>query len=253
MILHKIPKHILITKYRYGGDVSYNSNIDFNKIKTDLAIISPNLNRINVALAKEGYSNLQRAAILASIIGESGGDPLAKNGSAGSGLVQWEPRRYRFKSSDPEWEFNNQLSHLIRTLANDGGNDWTDGGEGTGYRSWKNAKDDFINGTTLDTIIRGLSMGYVRPKDKWGDYRKRLNIANQIYSLLEENDANNINSANAGNFIVVDNQVRRKNTDGTATQLTAGANAYYWTQPDGQQVPISYNDVNNRNVVVKRK
>ena len=253
MILHNIPKHILITKYRYGGDVSYNSNIDFNKIKTDLAIISPNLNRINVALAKEGYSNLQRAAILASIIGESGGDPLAKNGSAGSGLVQWEPNRYRFKSSDPEWEFNNQLSHLIRTLANDGGNDWTDGGEGTGYRSWKNAKDDFINGTTLDTIIRGLSMGYVRPKDKWGDYRKRLNIANQIYSLLEENDTNNINSANAGNFIVVDNQVRRKNTDGTATQLTAGTNAYYWTQPDGQQVQISYNDVNNRNVVVKRK
>ena len=253
MILHNIPKHILITKYRYGGDVSYNSNIDFNKIKTDLAIISPNLNRINVALAKEGYSNLQRAAILASIIGESGGNPLAKNGSAGSGLVQWEPRRYRFKSSDPEWEFNNQLSHLIRTLANDGGNDWTDGGEGTGYRSWKNAKDDFINGTTLDTIIRGLSMGYVRPKDKWGDYRKRLNIANQIYSLLEENDTNNINSANAGNFLVVDNQVRRKNTDGTATQLTAGNDAYYWTQPDGQQVQISYNDVNNRNVVVKRK
>ena len=72
MILHNIPKHILITKYRYGGDVSYNSNIDFNKIKTDLAIISPNLNRINVALAKEGYSNLQRAAILASIIGSMG-------------------------------------------------------------------------------------------------------------------------------------------------------------------------------------
>ena len=30
-----------------------------------------------------------------------------KNGSAGSGLVQWEPNRYRFKSSDPELEFNN--------------------------------------------------------------------------------------------------------------------------------------------------
>ena len=244
MILHNIPKHILITKYRYGGDVSYNSNIDFNKIKTDLAIISPNLNRINVALAKEGYSNLQRAAILASIIGESGGDPLAKNGSAGSGLVQWEPNRYRFKSSDPELEFNNQLSHLIRTLANDGGNDWTHGGEGTGYRSWENAKNDFINGTSLDVVTRGLSMGYVRPEDKWGDYRKRLSIANQIYSLLEENDANNINSANAGNFLVVDNQVRRKNTDGTATRMRVNGNSYQWTQPDGIIMNMPFDNVN---------
>lgn len=254
MILHKIPKHILITKYRHGGDVAYNSNIDFTKLKTSLKIENPtNLNRINVALAKEGYSNLQRAAILANIIGESGGDSLATNGTVGYGLVQWEPDRYTFKSTDPEQEFNNQASYLIQTLANDGGADWTHGGEGTGYQSWKNAKNDFINGTSLDTIVRGLTMGYVRPKDKWGDYRKRLNIANQIYSLLEENDANNINSANAGNFLVVDNQVKRKNTDGTATQLTAGANAYYWTQPDGQQVQISYDDVNNRNVVVKRK
>lgn len=244
MILHNIPKYILITKYRHGGNVSYNSNIDFNKIKTDLEIISPNLNRINVALAKEGYSNLQRAAILASIIGESGGNPLAKNGSAGSGLVQWEPNRYRFKSSDPEWEFNNQLSHLIRTLANDGGDDWTDGGKGTGYRSWENAKNDFINGTTLDTIVRGLSMGYVRPKNKWGDYRKRLNIANQIYSLLEENDTNNINSANAGNFIVVDSQVRRKNTDGTATRMNVSGNSYQWTQPDGTIMNMPFDNVN---------
>ena len=87
-------------------------------------------------------------------------------------------------------------------------------------------------------------MGYVRPEDKWGDYRKRLNIANQIYSLLEENDANNINSANAGNFIVVDNQVRRKNTDGTATRMRVNGNSYQWTQPDGTIMNMPFDNVN---------
>ena len=161
--------------------------VDFSKIATTRGrgYRTPNLTRIN-----EGLSELpldQRAAILGSIIEESGGNPYAKNTSgAYQGLLQWGADRYRPLSRDPETELNNQVQYIKESINNStDGKSWTHGGKGSGY----NSKDETYNTfhdeeAPFDKKFRAFSYGYVRPQGKEDSYQNRLKVGKKVLNKL---------------------------------------------------------------------
>ena len=129
----------------------------------------------------------QRAAILGSIIEESGGNPYAKNTSgAYQGLLQWGADRYRPLSRDPETELNNQVQYIKESINNStDGKSWTHGGKGSGY----NSKDETYNTfhdeeAPFDKKFRAFSYGYVRPQGKEDSYQNRLKVGKKVLNKL---------------------------------------------------------------------
>lgn len=137
---------------------------------------------------------IQRATVLGSVIEESGGDPLAKskNGTY-QGLLQWGADRYRISSDDSKEEFKAQLSK-IRTSLNDtvSGIEWTHGGSGSGYNSFRDTYNGFHNPEApLEDVYRAFSFGYVRSKGKEDSYNNRLKVAQQVYDRIKQAPNNN--------------------------------------------------------------
>lgn len=128
----------------------------------------------------------QRAAVLASILEESQGNASAvsANGTY-QGLLQWGANRYKIKGSGDK-ELSNQLQYLKNTINNPSDHiSWTDGGKGSGYKSYKDAYNDFHNSnSSLEKVLRGFSFGYVRPKGKEDSFQNRLKVAEQVYERL---------------------------------------------------------------------
>ena len=156
----------------------------------------------------------QRAAVLATMMEESGVDPLAKSANGTyQGLVQWGADRYRISSDDKEKELTKQLQNLKSTLYNTTDHvSWTHGGEGSGYNSFREAYGDFHNNDLpLPKIYRALSYGYVRPQGKEDSYNNRLKVANQVLDRMivgEAADAaTNAISSFLGNFSLVTTQL----------------------------------------------
>ena len=161
--------------------------IDFSNIKTTRGRAYDEDNISGIYEALEYLPDKQRASVLATIIEESGGNPLAvSDGGTYQGLLQWGADRYRIQSNDPKQELANQLKYLKESIYNTSDSkSWTDGGIGSGYRSFKNAYRDF-NDTALplEKIHRGFSYGYVRPRDKEESYQNRLKVAEQVLSRM---------------------------------------------------------------------
>lgn len=134
-------------------------------------------------LGKYGYSEEQKAAILANIIEESGGNPFAIDSTKKfKGLLQWAEDRYvPDTTNDVYKEIDNQLDYIYKTSNNlDDKVSWTHGGEGSGYQSRTNAHDDWAKANDLDTIMRGYTLGYVRPTGKVESYNNRNKVARQL-------------------------------------------------------------------------
>lgn len=151
---------------------------------------SNNISRIN-----EGLRSLpleQRAAIIGTIIEESGGDPFAisSNGTY-KGLLQWGADRYVPKSNDANEELNNQIQHILSTINNTkGGVNWTHGGKGSGYSTMNDTYKAFNNkDLPFKDRFRAFSYGYVRPQGKEDSYNNRLKVAQEVLNRLvvEEN------------------------------------------------------------------
>lgn len=147
-------------------------------------------NEDNVALLNDAFRDLpvtQRASLIGSIIEESGANPLAVDGTgAYQGLLQWGKDRYKIKSKDPVVELANQIAYIRKTLNDTTDHkSWTDGGKGSGYKSYRDAYDDFNNPkSSLAKVMKGLSLGYVRPTGKMESYNNRLNVSQQIYDRI---------------------------------------------------------------------
>ena len=157
------------------GDDNKNKTINFDNIKlTNGRSYNPQyLNEIYDGLIKRGFNKNQAITLIGTIAEESGGDVFAKSDDKKyTGLLQWEDRRYKVQyPEDRNKELNTQLDYIADTLINaqqrkDNGfnDDWTDGGEGSGYNSWKDAYKDFNDSTNVYNMTRGLNTGYVRPK-----------------------------------------------------------------------------------------
>lgn len=169
-------------------------NIDFTGIKTSTGRpYDPKL----IGLINNKLSSLkpkQRASVLGQIIEESGGNPFAMSkDSTYQGLLQWGEARYRVpdygpipSSQDTITELNNQVEEFLKTSKNiTDKKSWTHGGKGSRFSSGKQAHDTFWNeNIPLDSVHRGLSFGYVRPKGKEASYRNRQKVVNQVYKKI---------------------------------------------------------------------
>ena len=144
----------------------------------------------NMSLLNERLKSIpieQRAAILGSIIEESGGDPYAVDPSGNyQGLLQWGSDRYRPKSSNPRVELNNQAQYILDTMDNTTDKvSWTHGGKGSGYNTQKDAHDAFNSkNNTFADKFRAFSYGYVRPQGKEDSYNNRLKVGQKVLNRL---------------------------------------------------------------------
>ena len=144
----------------------------------------------NMSLLNERLKSIpieQRAAILGSIIEESGGDPYAVDPSGNyQGLLQWGSDRYRPKSSNQRVELNNQAQYILDTMDNTTDKvSWTHGGKGSGYNTQKEAHDAFNNkNNTFADKFRAFSYGYVRPQGKENSYKNRLKVGQKVLNRL---------------------------------------------------------------------
>lgn len=160
---------------------------DFKGIPTtrDRILYAGNMSYINERLKDVPIE--QRAAILGSIIEESGGDPTVIDPSgAYQGLLQWGADRYRPKSSNPRTELNNQAQYILDTINNTTDKvSWTHGGKGSGYNTQQEAYDAFRSKeNTFADKFRAFSYGYVRPKGKEDSYNNRLKIGRKVLNRL---------------------------------------------------------------------
>lgn len=178
------------------GNDNSNATINFDNLKlTNNRGYSPQyLSDIYNGLIQRGINKNQAITIVGTIAEESGGDVFAKSkDNKFTGLLQWEDRRYKIQyPEDRDKELNAQLDYIADTLTNaqqrkDNGftDDWTDGGKGSGYNSWKDAYNDFNDYTNVYNMTRGLNTGYVRPtggiKGNTGSITNRMNAARQIF------------------------------------------------------------------------
>lgn len=178
------------------GNDNSNGTINFDNLKlTNDRSYSPQyLSDIYNGLIQRGINKNQAITIVGTIAEESGGDVFAKSkDNKFTGLLQWEDRRYKIQyPEDRDKELNAQLDYIADTLTNaqqrkDNGftDDWTDGGKGSGYNSWKDAYNDFNDYTNIYNMTRGLNTGYVRPiggiKGNTGSITNRMNAARQIF------------------------------------------------------------------------
>lgn len=162
---------------------------DFKGIQTtkDRKYIPILISQINEKLKAGDVPLEQRAAILGSIIEESGGDPQAKNSTgAYQGLLQWSADRYRPQSTDPNVELNNQTQYILNTIGNTtDGVSWTHGGKGSGYKTQKDAYDTFNNkDNTFADKFKAFSYGYVRPQGKGDSYQNRLKVGREVFNRM---------------------------------------------------------------------
>ncbi|MBP3201278.1 MAG: hypothetical protein J6M39_06485 [Lachnospiraceae bacterium] len=160
--------------------------IDWSGIKTtnDRAYNQEYINYINDSLVNYGYNNNQRAAILANIIEESGGDPFAEGPGGYYGLLQWGSDRYtKTKEKDVYKEIDNQLKYLHGTIGETKDKkSWTHGGKGSGYNSFTDAMAAY-NSDDLNKVMHGFTWGYVRPAGKQDSYLNRQKVADQLINL----------------------------------------------------------------------
>lgn len=138
---------------------------------------------ISFKLDQSNLNDLQKQAVLASIIEESGGNPFAIDETGEfQGLLQWADNRYKVNTKNSIYsEIDNQLDYLLKSLEIlDDQKSWTHGGTGSGYRQAVDAYNAFKNGKTIEEVLHGFSLGYVRPTGKNDSYKNRLKVAKQI-------------------------------------------------------------------------
>ena len=156
-------------------------------------------------LKESNVPYIKNMSILTNIAEESGGNPFAKHGEY-FGLLQWSPERYNKLSDDFYTELNNQLKYIMESSNNE--NDkvsWTHGGENSGYKSYKNALDDF-NSKDINKSIKGLTLGYVRPKGKHDSVNNRINAFNILKEMFDEYKSGGILFAKSGIHIKPENR-----------------------------------------------
>lgn len=171
---------------------------------------------INETLRQKGLNKEQRASILANIIEESGGDPYAKNQNGFYGLLQWANNRYApTKEQDPYKELDNQINYIISTKDNSTDRkSWTHGGTGSGFRSLLDAISAF-KGSNLAKVMKGYTLGYVRPSGGLDAYRNRLKVAQQLYALPGFTEGGNIGKYAKGKSLVYKPFTEQTENDGS--------------------------------------
>lgn len=170
------------------GEEEKNQGINWSGIKTtnNRSYDSNYIDYINKGLVSRGVGKNQRAAIIANIIEESGGNPFAVDSTKKfKGLLQWEESRYwPGDEKDVYKEIDNQLDYIVNTAGNaTDRKSWTHGGKGSGYNSLTDAMAAYNSEDDLEAAMRGYTLGYVRPAGGINSYNNRLKVAQQLSAL----------------------------------------------------------------------
>ena len=167
-----------IKKYRGGGKNT--------KYEYDPAIISDLNSRLSFI-----ESPKQRAVVIANILKESGGDPMALSESGKyMGLLQWDASRIndswsRSYTRDQAMEKQIQLIKDTLNRTNDGLT-WMFGGSAYGYnRKTRKAYDVFMNpDSTLEQVSDAFVNGFIRPGNRKGEVAIRTKIAQNVFNII---------------------------------------------------------------------
>ena len=173
--------------YKTGGQTKtpVKKGIDWSGIVTTSkrGYNSDYIDYINNGLIKAGFGKNQRAAILANVIEESGGNPFAVSSDGKfKGILQWEQGRYwPGDETDAYKELDNQIQYIVDTAGNSTDKkSWTHGGKGSGYNSLTDAMAAYNSEDDLEATMRGYTLGYVRPAGGIDSYNNRLKVAQQL-------------------------------------------------------------------------
>ena len=157
-----------------------NKKLNSNDVIENLSVNganNDNLNRINSELKNAGYKKTQRAAILATIVAESGANSTAI-GDAGKarGLFQWHPNRF-----NAGIDLDSQIQLLLTEIKDrNNANAWT-----SSRKYNKDAAYDLFHNTEdLNEAISILTSNYIRPANTDREIAKRYNIAQQLISQM---------------------------------------------------------------------
>lgn len=131
-----------------------------------------------------GIPYKQNLALLANIAEESGGNYSVTDGTGKFyGLLQWASDRYSKEKQD---SLDKQVDHIIKTINNTTDQkSWTHGGSGSGYKSFKSAYKDYMS-EDPDRIVRGVTLGYVRPTGKLDSVKNRKIAYDKLSEIFEE-------------------------------------------------------------------
>lgn len=175
------------SRYKTGGqtETPVKKGIDWSGIVTTSkrGYNSDYIDYINNGLIKAGIGTNQRAAILANVIEESGGNPFAVSSDGKfKGILQWEQGRYwPGDETDAYKELDNQIKYIVDTAGNSTDRkSWTHGGKGSGYNSLTDAMAAYNSEDDLAATMRGYTLGYVRPAGGINSYNNRFKVAEQI-------------------------------------------------------------------------
>lgn len=182
--------------------VEIKSEPDFSSIKTtrNRAYNKDYISYIYNKLKDSYLGDTQIAAILGSIIEESGGNPFAKSNTGKfQGLLQWEKGRYSPISDDVYEELDNQIQYILRSITNTSDKkSWTHGGAGSGYSSYKEPYDEFFNDkSSISDATRAFNLGYVRPHGKHESADNRSSVAEQVYNIIHHDKSLNKQAVSA--------------------------------------------------------
>ena len=135
-----------------------------------------NLNEINKQLKNAGWGKTQRAAILATIVAESGANPRAIGDSGkAKGLFQWHANRFT-----AGMDLGSQVQLIMNELDDfNNRNAWSSSRKYT-----KQGAFDAFRGEDLMSAISALTANFIRPANTDGEIRKRYNIAQQLINQL---------------------------------------------------------------------
>ena len=172
-------------KHQKGGVVRRRINFD-DMMKDpewkniDLYMNSDNLRVLVDSLNGRNASKEQMAAVISNIISEKGGD-IGTHGNGAAGLVGWRDSRAVNLPEDLGGQAHKLMSELY---SNPNATDWHHGGKGSGYQTARDARQNYLNATTVRDATAAMTRGYVR--SPMSDYERRQKLAELIYKYIEE-------------------------------------------------------------------
>lgn len=116
------------------------------------------LKAVDNYMIKKNVGLPQRQAILYTIWQE--GSKTGPHGNGASGLVGWRGLRAKGLPNTIEGQAEKLYNEAFGSFNS---NNWNHGGEGSGYKSGKEAQQAFLNAKTYSDAVRALNYGYVRP------------------------------------------------------------------------------------------
>ena len=163
-------------KHKDGG------RIDFSTYKPvfNRSFIPENMEQLQDSLINREFGPSQRAALLSSVLHESGGKTNAKSGQF-RGIAQWSKERH------PNTEdLGEQIHYLIESSLDPNSPNWSDGGDGApyiqraidGYNAFWNPNIGPYNATMY------YNKGYIRPKEKQARVNRAVEAGN-MYNMMK--------------------------------------------------------------------